>query len=26
VNFDLDEHGRVIGIEILAAWPVSSPK
>ncbi|MFC7717239.1 DUF2283 domain-containing protein [Nonomuraea recticatena] len=21
VNFDLDESGRVIGIEILAAWP-----
>ncbi|GAA2365614.1 DUF2283 domain-containing protein [Nonomuraea africana] len=21
VNFDLDENGRVIGIEILAAWP-----
>jgi uncharacterized protein YuzE len=21
VNLDLDESGRVIGIEILAAWP-----
>ncbi|MEU4542329.1 DUF2283 domain-containing protein [Nonomuraea dietziae] len=21
VNLDLDENGRVIGIEILAAWP-----
>ncbi|WP_222709290.1 DUF2283 domain-containing protein [Nonomuraea sp. C10] len=21
VNFDLDESGRVIGIEVLAAWP-----
>ncbi|MDP9863156.1 MULTISPECIES: DUF2283 domain-containing protein [Streptosporangium] len=21
VNFDLDEDGKVIGIEILAAWP-----
>ncbi|MFE3455395.1 DUF2283 domain-containing protein [Nonomuraea sp. NPDC059194] len=24
VNLDLDESGRVIGIEILAAWPGAS--